>query len=391
VLKPRPIVLRRIHIWTLVLAFAANLCSLAAPAQVPERVIVGYVFPQNGPLQPGQIDPNGMTRINYAFAAVKSGRMVLAGESDDSNIKQLIALRQRNPSLTVLISVGGWLGSDGFSDAALTAKSRRMFIDSAIELLKTYDLDGLDVDWEYPGLAGAGNRFRSEDKKNFTLLLKELRERLTQQSKAMQRRLYLTIAAGAFDDYIAHTEMALAARYLDTVNLMTYDYYEAGADATTGNHAPLFTDPADPKKESADDSVKAFEAAGVPASKIVLGVPFYGRMWGQVANVNHGLFQPGKQIPNSYAGYNVITQTMLGHGFTRYWDAASKVPYLFNEDKMIFVSYEDRESLAAKCDYVRTHNLGGVMFWSYLNDSNGELLGTINRSLKEPAAAANSK
>ncbi len=369
------------------LALAANLWSFSAYAQGGEPMIVGYVFPQNGPLQPGQVDAQGMTRINYAFATIKNGRMVLAGESDGANLAQLIDLRKQNPSLAVLVSVGGWLGSGGFSDVALNAQSRSIFIDSAIDVVKNYDLDGIDVDWEYPGLVGAGNRIRREDKRNFTLLLKDLRERLTQQSQAIHRKLYLTIAAGASDEFITHTEMAQAAQYLDTVNLMTYDYYEAGSDPTTGNHAPLFTNPADPQKESADDTVKAFEAAGVPAGKIVLGVPFYGRMWGQVSNANHGLFQPGKSIPNSYAGYNAIATTMLGHGFTRYWDVASKVPYLFNDEKKIFVSYEDPESLTAKCDYVRTNKLAGVMFWSYFNDSNGELLGTINRALKVPSAS----
>jgi chitinase len=381
-----------IRLFVFGVVLAANLMSVPAFAQSAEPVIVGYVFPQSGPLQSGQVDAHGMTRINYAFAIIKNGRMVLAGESDSANLAQLTGLRKQNPSLAVLVSVGGWLGSGNFSDVALNAQSRSAFIDSTIEVLKNYDLDGIDVDWEYPGLVGAGNPFRREDKQNFTLLLKDLRERLTQQSQAMHRKLYLTIAAGASDEYIANTEMAQVARYVDTVNLMTYDYYEAGADPTTGNHAPLFTNPADPKKDSADDSVRAFEAAGVPAGKIVLGVPFYGRMWGQVPNVNHGLFQPGKSIPNSYAGYNAITTTMLGHGYTRYWDAASKVPYLFNEDKKIFVSYEDPESLAAKCDYVRAHNLAGVMFWSYFNDANGALLGAIDRALKMPSpSGANSK
>lgn len=375
----------RLFIFGLVLA--ANQWSFAAYAQSGEPMIVGYVFPQNGPLQPGQVDAQGMTRINYAFATIKNGRMVLAGENDAANLAELTALRKQNPSLAVLISVGGWLGSGSFSDVALNAQSRSVFIDSAIEILKTYDLDGIDVDWEYPGLVGAGNRFRREDKQNFTLLLKDLRERLTRQSQAIHRKFYLTIAAGASDEFISQTEMAQAAQYLDTVNLMTYDYYEAGSDPITGNHAPLFTDPTDPKKESADDSVKAFESAGVPASKIVLGVPFYGRMWGQVSNANHGLFQPGKSIPGSYVGYNAIATTMLGHGYMRYWDAASKVPYLFNEEKKVFVSYEDPESLRAKCDYVRTNKLAGVMFWSYFNDSNGELLGTINRALKVPSAS----
>jgi chitinase len=352
-------------------------------------VIAGYVFPQNGPLQPGQIDPQGMTRINYAFAAIKDGRMVLASTADGANLAQLTSLRKQNPSLRVLLSVGGWLGSGAFSDVAMTPQSRALFIESAMQILKSNDLDGLDVDWEYPGLPGAGNRFRKEDKRNFTLLLKELRERFTQESSHTHKRLLLTIAAGAFNDYLAHTEMTQVAQYVDSVNLMSYDYYEAGSDSITGNHAPLFTDPADPKKDSADATVRAFEVAGVPAEKIVLGVPFYGRVWQHVATVNHGLFQAGKPLPNDYAPYSVMKQTMLDHGFTRYWDASSNVPYLYSEEKQIFASYEDPQSLTQKGHYVLVHKLGGIMFWSYFNDSSGELLRAIGQALQDPKPSPN--
>ena len=363
-----------------VVALAPIYCETLL-AETPSPVITGYVFPQNGDLQPGQINPHLMTRINYAFALIQDGRMVPSAPGDAANLAQLVALRKQNPSLTVLISVGGWLGSGPFSDVALTSQSRRVFIDSVMAFLKLYDLDGLDVDWEYPGQPGAGNRFRAEDKQNFTRLLEELRARFTEESRKTHKRLFLTIAAGAFDDYLAQTEMAKVQRSLDAVNLMSYDYYEAGADALTGNHAPLFTDPDDPKKDSADAAVKAFEAAGVPPGKIILGVPFYGRMWGHVANVDHGLFQSGKAIPNSYAPYSAISSTMLDHGFARFWDAASQTPYLYSEEKQIFVSYEDPQSLAVKCGYVLSHKLGGVMFWSYFNDSSGELLRAIDQSL----------
>jgi chitinase len=363
-------------------------CALAASAATPQPVVVGYVFPQNGQLQAGQIDPHGLTRINYAFAAIRDGRMVLPSDMDAGDLRLLTVLKQQNSSLTVLISVGGWSGSGGFSDASLTAQSRHVFIESAIEMVKQFDLDGVDVDWEYPGQPGAGNRFRPEDKRNFTLLLEGLRDRFTRESAAMHRRLYLTIAAGADDDYIAHTEMAKVARAVDTVNLMSYDYYEPGSDAKTGNHAPLFTDPVDPKKDSADASVRAFETAGVPAAKIVLGAPFYGHLWHDVADVEHGLFQPGKAGPNGYVAYSAIKDTMLGHGYARYWDGSSNAPYLYSAEQRIFVSYEDPESLAAKCTYVTSHKLAGMMFWSYQNDAAGELLGAIDRGLRQPAAAA---
>jgi chitinase len=267
----------------------------------------------------------------------------------------------------------------------MNEENRQRFIESAIEFLRLYQLDGLDIDWEYPGMPGAGHPFRSEDGRKFTVLLRELRTRFDREAKN-GRRLYLTIAAGASDDFLAHTQLAEAQRYLDTVNLMAYDYYEPGDGPITGNHAPLFTDPADPQKVSADASVKAFERAGVAAGKLVLGVPFYGHTWGEVADTNHGLFQPGKPIPNAYAPFSLIESSMLNQGFTRYWDAVSSAPYLYSPEKRIFVSYEDAESLTAKCRYVLNHKLGGIMFWHYANDSIGELLKTIDAGLLPSAS-----
>ncbi len=366
-----------------VLVLALSVCSFAAPVCAAGPEVTGYVFPQNTTLQPGQIDADGMTRIYYAFANIKDGRMVEGFPTDAANIPAVTALRQGNPRLEVLISVGGWLWSGGFSDAALTTQSRKVFAASAVEFVRRYGLDGLDVDWEYPGMPGAGHAFRSEDKENFTLLLKELRRQLDAEGKKQHRRLLLTIAAGASGEYLEHTEMAQVARMVDSVNLMTYDYTLPGVDAVTGHDAPLFANPADPKHVSADGTVQAFEQAGVPAEKILLGIPFYGKVWGEVADKDHGLFQPGVKAPGVDAAYSAIEETMLGHGFTRYWDDKAEVPYLYSEEKRLFVSYEDAQSIAAKCEYVRAHGLGGVMFWSYFNDPSGELLAAIDRGLRE--------
>ena len=365
--------------------FVLILAGVAGHAWGAEPVVAGYVFPRMGAIGPGQIGARTMNRINYAFAGIVDGRMAASNAYDAGNLKLLTALRGENPSLKVLISVGGWLGSGGFSDLALTAQSRAQFIDSVMGLLGQYDLDGLDVDWEYPGLAGAGNKFRAEDKLNFTLLLKQLRVRFDAETRKTHKRLLLTIAAAASDEFLAHAEMGTAQQYLDAVNLMTYDAYEPGSEAITGNHAPLFPDASDPRKESADRYVRELEAAGVPAAKIILGVPFYGHMWGQVANTNHGLFQPGKPVPNGIAPYSVITGSMLGHGYVRFWDAQAKVPWLYSDQKQIFVSYEDPESLQGKCKYVLSRRLGGVMFWNYFDDPSGELLGTIDHALGRAA------
>jgi chitinase len=357
----------------------------ATPPGTPSKAVVAYVFPQNNALQPGQIDARNLTRINYAFANIENGRMVTGFARDKENFAYLESLKHQNSELTVLISVGGWLWSTNFSDISLTRQSREVFIQSVMDFLTQYDLDGLDIDWEYPGMEGSGHPFRSADKQNFTLLLKELRSRFSGETDKTHRRLYLTIAAGASDEFLAHTEMAKVERYVDTVNLMAYDYYEASSDTLTGHHAPLYTNPADPKKVSADASVQAFEKAGVPADKILLGLPFYGHTWGQVADREHGLYQPGKPIPDAYAPYHLIAESMVGHGFDRYWDSRASAPYLYSPEKKIFVSYEDPESIAAKCSYVLAHKLGGLMFWDYSSDPSGTLLRTIQDSLHSQA------
>jgi chitinase len=368
---------------TLLIAPLSPCLSLAAPVPAGQTV-AGYVFAQETVLQPGQIDAQKLTRINYAFANIKDGRIVTGFTHDDQNYAYLTGLRKTNPHLTVLVSVGGWLWSDHFSDMALTAQSRAVFIQSVMDFLVRYDLDGLDIDWEYPGMEGSSRAFRPEDKQNFTALLSELRQRFDQQQAKTHRKLYLTIAAGSSQDYLNHTEMSKAQAFLDTVNLMAYDYVEPGSEPLTGNHAPLFTNPADPRNFSTDASVRAFISAGVPAEKILLGVPFYGHVWGEVPDKNHGMMQPGKPVPNAYAPYGTIP-AMLTQGYTRYWDPVASAPYLYNSDKHLFVSYEDPESLAAKCRYVLSHKLGGVMFWEYYNDPAGTLLDVIHRSLAVPS------
>lgn len=246
-----------------------------------------------------------------------------------------------------------------------------------MEFLSRFDLDGLDIDWEFPGMEGSTRHFRSVDGANFTLLLKELRLRFDHETAKTHRKLYLSIAAGASNDYLAHTEMGKDQEYLDTVNLMAYDYVEPGSDPLTGHHSPLFANPADVRNYSADASVHAFEKAGVPAGKIILGVPFYGHIWGKVEDRDHGYLQPGKPIPNAYSPYSAITTTMIDHGYVRYWDPIASAPYLYNPEQKIFVSYEDPQSLALKAHYVLDQKLGGIMYWDHRGDPSGVLLDTI--------------
>src|ERR1035438_1657919 len=178
----------RLAIFTVAFTFAAN-CAFGRTESSPP-IVVAYVFPKNEVLLPGQIDLANLNRINYAFANIKDGRIVTGFAQDEANLAFLATLRKQHPSLKVLVSVGGWLWSGGFSDVSLTIESRQRFIQSVMEFLAHHHLDGLDIDWEYPGMTGAGNPFHSEDGHNFTLLLKELRIRFDEQAHKTGRRLY---------------------------------------------------------------------------------------------------------------------------------------------------------------------------------------------------------
>ena len=349
-------------------------------------VIIGYVFAQQRVLDPAEIAAEKLTHINYAFADIKDGRVVEGFAHDGENYRVLTSLRARNPELKILVSVGGWTWSGGFSDAALTAKSRRRFVKSAVSFVRRHDLDGFDVDWEYPGLVGAGNVHRPEDKVNFTALMADLRTALDKEGKRRRRRYLLTIAAGASDDFLEHTQMDAVHASLDYVNLMTYDFRGAWS-AEAGHHSNLFVNPADPAPRSADRAVRAFVAAGVPAGKLVLGVPFYGRAWADVEPVSEGLYQPGRApAERMETRYGNLAALVDEPGWVRRWDAAAQAPYLWNAERRVFIGYDDPESLRVKARYIREHGLAGAMFWEYGGDPTGALLGTLFSELRGAAA-----
>ena len=354
------------------------LASAAGRTEAPPapKAIIGYVFPQNRVLTPGEVAAEKLTHINYAFANIRNGEVVEGFAHDAENFRVLTGLKARNPGLKILVSVGGWTWSGGFSDVALTPQSRQRFIDSAVAFLGRHNLDGLDIDWEYPAQAGYGNVNRPEDRENCTALLAETRAALDKAGAQAGKRYLLTMATQAADVWLEHTEMDKAQQSLDFVNLMAYDQFEASSSPITGHHAPLFTSPANPKADSASTSVSHYLAAGVPAAKIVLGVPFYGHAWGDVGPVDDGLYQPGKQpAARVYASFDDIEKNLDGkNGFIRYWDDISKAPFLYNPQSRLWVSYEDEQSMRAKAKYVVDRGLGGVMFWQYTEDSVGRLL-----------------
>ena len=347
-------------------------------------VIIGYVGGFRGLIATDSIDVWRLSHINYAFIDIKDNRAWLHNEATDTiNLRKLSELKKINPDLKILISIGGWSWSKNFSDATLTDTSTRNFALSSIDIVSKYNLDGVDIDWEYPGLIGDSNIYRPEDKQHYTLLFKELREGLDSLGRATHMKYYVTTAVGGSQSFIDHTEMDKVQQYTDYINIMSYDY--AGAwNTVSDHHTNLYTSSGDTSQYSAHRSIQAFIAAGVPANKIVMGIAFYGKGWQMESTDNKGLYRKTLKSARG-GGFTYLKDSLIDkNGYKDYWDAVAKAPYLFNPEKKIFISYDNERSVKAKCKYVRQHQLAGVMFWEYNSDKKGYLLKIIADKFKYP-------
>ncbi len=338
--------------------------------------IIGYVGDRALPGMTGDA-VRKLTHMNIAFGHVKDDAIAI---DHLKHLSELERLKREHPSLRVLLSVGGW-SAGGFSEAASTEAGRNRMADSAVDVLARFPFDGVDLDWEYPCYAEAGIAASPDDKRNFTLLLRTMREAFDRKGEVDGRAYMLTIAAGADQYYVDGTEMDEVQRYLDYVQLMTYDM-RGGFQTLTGHHTNLFTPTGDLFRISVDASVRLFERAGVPRDKLAIGAAFYSRMWKNVPNVNRGLHQMTAGSGGYGPDYGELAASYIErNGFVRYWDDEAKAPFLF--DGSTFITYDDEESLRQKCAYAKREGLAGVMFWEYKCDPTGRLLDVIHRSLRE--------
>ena len=398
----------------------------ACPVQDSRKVVAYYIewgiYGRN--YQPADMPLDSITHVNYAFANIGSDGRIAIGDPYAATEKlypgdtwdqpyagtynQLNnVLRAQHPHIKTLISVGGWTWSGKFSDVALTEESRSVFAESCLDFIRTYNFDGVDIDWEYPVEGGlASNTTRPEDGVNYTLLLQELRRVLDAAAEEDDRPYLLTIASPAGWQKTRHLQVPEISAALDWINIMTYDFRGSWDMSSTAHHAAIYENPADPidgdgvaEKYNMNYSVNEFLSRGAPPEKIVVGVPFYSRAWGGVQDPlgNGGLYQPASTVPpgtwddgsSGATGVNdffEIEEMISSGAYTRYWDDIAKAPYLYSPSMHggHFVSYEDEQSLELKIDYILEKQLGGVMFWEITADRNESLLGVIDSSLTAP-------
>lgn len=335
--------------------------------------LIGYVSTKNIPCL-NDDDIRCLDVINLAFGRIHNG---MAEWDSMGYIENLIHAKEINPNLKIVLSIGGW-GHGGFSEAASTRERRNKFADSAADLVRQYDLDGLDIDWEYPCIGVAGIDASRADKENFTLFLQRLRAGL---DTITEKYCTLTIAAGGDSYFTRCTQMDQVHQYLDYVMLMTYDL-RGGFSVLTGHHTNLYTTDADLSAVSADQAVQIFTNAGVPKEKLVIGSAFYSRIWKGVPDRDNGYMQMAQSTGGYGPDYGqLMTDYINKQGYIRYWDEEAKAPYLYN--KSDFISYEDMESIGHKINYIKEHGLAGMMFWEYSQDTTHTLVRSMAEQLKD--------
>ena len=345
------------------------------------KVMAYYVAPRKD-FNPENLPLDKLTHIIYSFTVVIGNEMKFKNDSSAIKLKMLVDQKKKHPHLKVMIACGGWGGSGGFSEMDRSVENRNKFVNSAIRFIRKFDLDGLDIDWEYPGMEGIGNPYIPEDKENFTSLMLELREAMDKIGKDQ----VLTFAAAGWERYFDHVELDKVMQYATYINIMSYDL-AGGDDSFTSHHTNLgwvtMEDiegtPAAGRIREEGDSTKPFSAEkiisfciekGVRPAQIVIGAAFYGKGWIGVPPENNGLYQLTRGPWRGSGRYSSIREIYEDkNGYIRHWDTVAKAPFLYNPDDSIFISYEDTVSIRLKTEYALNTGLAGIMFWQLGSDT----------------------
>jgi chitinase len=362
-----------------------------ADANVQSRRLVGYYFGKNtrSGFDLSSAPVGELTDLIYSNAKPDGdGTCALAHpDVDETNFETLRSIKAAHPNLHLLLSVGGAPPSTFFSKIASSEELRVKFAESCIDLALKNGFDGLDIDWEYPVNDGIpGSAIHSEDRYNFVSLLKTTRDVLDRRMG--RKHGLLTAATTAYWNHLPDLALSEIARYLDWFNVMAYDLsdmnpqYASHASSLFAWSKTSNEKPGAQTFANADAAVRWYLSHGVPAQKIVLGVPFYGTAWTGVPAMGNGLFQTftGREGEDDGVSFRKIHHELAS--YTRFWDKKAQAPWLYSSSG-VMISYEDEQALTAKVKYVRQNHLGGIMFWEISEDDEAfDLLQTLHSQMQ---------
>lgn len=304
-------------------------------------------------------DPMLMTHINYAFAELYVKDGVYKGfklQGSEDRFRQVVALKKKNPNLKISLSFSHTVTNDdnsqggGFSALAKSDEYRKAFAKDCRDFCSKWGIDGIDIDWEFPGLSWSGHACDpSVDVENHVLLMKQLRETLGTR--------YLLTYAGYVKDVTEsnggrrYIDIAAVDPYVDFVNVMTYDMDAAPHHQSALRDKSAYVD--------CERAIKAYTDAGVAASKLVLGIPFYGRI---SFDKSPGAIDYNKIILLDKNDYKIDN-----------WDSNANVPYVTYKGSY-YCGYDNEKSIAIKGDWIRSLGMKGMMYWDYNADDNQHTL-----------------
>jgi chitinase len=341
------------------------LIPLLSAGQNKENLsVIAYYMGDNKQIDDFEVSK--LTHIIFSFCHLKDGKLSVDSSKDSITIKHLVSLKEKNPKLKIMLSLGGWGGCEPCSAVFSTAEKRAVFAKSVAKINDYFKCDGLDLDWEYPTIEGfPGHLYQTADKENFTDLIVLLRKELGTKNE-------LSFAAGGFQKYLDESvEWKKIMPLVNRVNIMSYDLVN-GYSKVTGHHTPLFSTNA--TEESTGRAVDYLLNIGIPVEKLVIGAAFYTRVWKDVANINNGLYQSG--IATSGVDFKDFETTFTkDKGWAYFWDKKAKAPYWYNEKEKLFATGDDIASVKEKTNYAIKKKLGGIMFWELTLDkkTNGML------------------
>lgn len=402
------------------------------------------IYGGQGNYFPKDMPADQYTHINFAFVDMDSNGDLLLPDQDAAFasgvgsghewgsqlggiIPALAALREKNPNIKTGISLGGWSKSGDFSKVAADPIKRAKYVKNVMQFLKYTDMDFIDVDWEYPnsvrqpdlvdnkndeGTPNAG----PQDRENYLTLMQDLRNALDKQGAEIGKTYELSTAIhGAKEKLEEHMDVKRLFDIIDFGNVMTYDLHGAW-DEKAGHQTALYTNPNDPTSYSIDAVVDYLLGKNVDPQKIVIGAAFYTRGWDTVEKGGDasrpGLFQPASATNKdadgtASKGANNEAPAAIGDGgrmsgvwsyrsidklkaqmpdLKEYWDEEAQAPFMYSESTKDFYTFDNVRSVTAKAEYVKKHQLGGMISWMASQDkatNNSVVRDELTKAIKE--------
>ncbi|CAB3227295.1 unnamed protein product [Arctia plantaginis] len=376
---------------TIWLSVLLAVITLGTPVSSSEPRVVCYYTnwsvyrPGTARFNPQNINPYLCTHLIYAFGGFTKDNSLKPFDKyqdiEKGGYAKFTGLKTYNKNLKTLLAIGGWNeGSTRFSSMVASRERRKEFVRNAIKFLRQNRFDGLDLDWEYPAFRDGG---KPKDKEHYARFVKELREEFeTESEKTGKPRLLLTMAVPAGIEYIQKGfDVKTLNKYLDWMNLLTYDYHSAFEPAVN-HHAPLYANE-EPNEYSVDSelnidyTIKFYLEQGADADKLVLGIPTYGRSYTlfnpDAVELGSPADGPGEQGdatrekgPGSDEDSEEYEDEKEQPWTVMYPNAAAMGPVAYRGNQ--WVGYDDEDIVRKKAEYVVDHKLGGIMFWSIDND-----------------------